>query len=67
MRNVYTGRESTISGIERVVVSNAAEARDALAGVLRRDGLRVIMAGDCMSPREVDIAMAEGALAAREI
>ena len=67
VRNVYTGRESTISGIERVVVSNAAEARDALAGVLRRDGLRVIMAGDCMSPREVDVAMAEGALAAREI
>ena len=67
VRNVYTGLESTISGIERVVVSNAAEARDVLAGVLRRDGLRVIMAGDSVSPRGVDIAMAEGALAAREI
>ena len=67
VRNVYTGRESTISGIERVVVSNAAEARDALAGVLRHDGLRVIMAGDCVSPREMDVAIAEGALAAREI
>ena len=65
--NVYTGRESTISGIERVVVCNAAEACDALADVLRQDGLRVLMAGDSVSPREVDVAMAEGALAAREI
>ena len=65
--NVYTGRESTIPGIERVVVSAAADACDALAGVLRKDGLRVLMAGDSVSPRGVDIAMAEGALAAREI
>ena len=65
--NVYTGRESMTSGIERVVVCNAAEACDALADVLRKDGLRVLMAGDSVSPREVDVAMAEGALAAREI
>ena len=65
--NIYTGRESTISGIERVVVSNAAEARDELADVLRGEGLRVLTAGDSVSPREVDVAMAEGALAAREI
>ena len=65
--NVYTGRESTISGIERVVVNDAAEARDALADALREQGLRVLTAGDCVSPREVDVAMAEGALAARKI
>ena len=65
--NIYTGRESTISRIGRVVVSNAAEARDELADALRKDGLRVLTAGDCLSPREVDVAMAEGALAAREI
>ena len=67
VRNIYTGRESTVSGIERVVVSNAAEARDELADALRKDGLRVLTAGDCMAPREVDVAMAEGALAARGI
>ena len=67
VRNVYTGRESTISGLERIVVCNAAEACDGLAEVLRKDGLRVLMAGDSVSPREVDVAMAEGALAAREI
>ena len=65
--NVYTDRESTISGIERVVVCNAAEACDELADALRDEGLRVLTAGDCVSPREVDAAMAEGALAAREI
>ena len=65
--NVYTNRESTIPGIERVVISAAAQACDELAGVLRKDGLRVLMAGDSVSPRGVDIAMAEGALAAREI
>ena len=67
LRNVYTGRESSVTGIERVVVSEAAEACDALRGVLREEGRRVIMAGDSVSPRGVDIAMAEGALAAREI
>ena len=67
VRNVYTSDESTVSGIERVVTSNAAEACDALADTLRKDGQRVIMAGDSVSPRAVDIAMAEGALAAREI
>ena len=67
VRNVYTGRESTVSGIERAVISNAAEACDALAETLRNDGRRVIMVGDSVSPRAVDIAMAEGALAAREI
>ena len=65
--NVYTDRESTISGIERVVVCNAAEACDELADALREDGFRVLAAGDCVLPREVDVAMAEGALAAREI
>ena len=65
--NLYTGRESTIPGIERVVVCDAAEAGGELAEVLRNAGLRVLMAGDCVSPREVDVAMAEGALAAREI
>ena len=65
--NVYTGREETIPGIERVAVSAAAEASDEVVGILRKDGLRVIMAGDSVSPRGVDIAMAEGALAAREI
>ena len=65
--NVYTGRESTIPDIERVVVCNAAEACDELAEALRTHGLRVLMAGDSVSPREVDVAMAEGALAAREL
>ena len=65
--NVYTGRETAIPGIERVVVCDAAEARDEIADALREKGLRVLTAGDCVSPREVDVAMAEGALAAREI
>ena len=65
--NVYTGGETTIPGIERVVVADAAEARDELADALREEGLRVLTAGDCVSPREVDVAIAEGALAAREI
>ena len=65
--NVYTGRETTIPGIERLVVCDAAEARDELADALREESLRVLTAGDCVSPREVDVAMAEGALAARKI
>ena len=38
-----------------------------LSGAVHEEGLRVLTAGDCVSPREVDVAMAEGALAAREI
>ena len=64
---VYTGCETTIPGIERLVVCDAADARDEVADALREEGLRVLTAGDCVSPREVDVAMAEGALAAREI
>ena len=67
VRNVYTGSESTVSGLERVVVSDAAEACDGLADTLRQAGRRVILAGDSVSPRGVDIAMAEGALVAREL
>ncbi len=67
VRNVYTGRESTVPGIEQVVVSDAAQACDELADLLREDGRRVVMAGDSVSPRGVDIAMAEGALAAQDI
>ena len=32
----------------------------------RKDSLRGLMAGDSVSPREVDVARAEGALTARE-
>ena len=49
-----------------MVVCNAAEACDELADTLRKVGMRVLMAGNNMSPREVDVAMAEGALVARE-
>ena len=37
-----------------------------LADAPREEGLRVITAGDRVSPREVDIAMVEVALATRE-
>ena len=50
--NVYTGFDPTILGIERVVVCNAAEACDELADALRDEDLRVLTAGDCVSPRE---------------
>ena len=43
--NVYTGRETTISGIEQVVVCDAAQARSELADALREEGLRVLTAG----------------------
>ena len=46
--NVYTGGETTIPGIERVVVADAAEACDELADALREEGLRVLTAGDCV-------------------
>ena len=65
--NAYTGSESTIPDIERVVVSDAAHACDELVDALRRDARLVVLAGDCVSPRGVDVAMAEGAIAGREI
>ena len=65
--NVYTGRESTISRIERMVGCNATEACDELTNALREEGLRVLTASDCVPTRVVDVAMAEGTLAARDI
>ena len=65
-RNPRTG-ENIVIAASTAPSFKAAEACDELADTLRKDGLRVLMAGDSVSPREVDVAMAEGALAAREI
>ena len=49
-----------------LAVAVLAGVPDILADAFREDGLRVITAGDCVSPREVDVAIVEEALAARE-
>lgn len=64
IRNVYTREETTLGDIDLVV----SWLGNRVAEDLKDDTDREIhMIGDCVSPREVHIAMAEGAQIARDL
>ncbi len=66
-RNVYSGEESRIGPVDLLVAWRGNRALDALRGAIEAAGLELHMVGDCVAPRSADVAMAEGALAARAI
>lgn len=67
LRNVYSGRESRIEGVDLLVDWNGPMMVEELAGAARAAGKTVHVIGDCVSPRAIDVAVAEGALAGRGI
>ena len=66
-RNVYSGEESRIGPVDLLVAWRGNRALDDLRAAIEAAGLELHMVGDCVAPRTVDVAMAEGALAARAI
>jgi 2,4-dienoyl-CoA reductase-like NADH-dependent reductase (Old Yellow Enzyme family) len=66
-RNVFTGRPHEISGVELFLWSTPRVADDALAQPLRRAGVDIRLAGDCMAPRNLLCAIHEGEAAAMSI
>ncbi len=67
LRNVYSGRESRIEGVDLLVDWNGPMMVEELAGAAKAAGKTVHVIGDCVSPRAIDVAVAEGALAGRGI
>lgn len=67
LQNIYTMEESRIDAIDVLVPWHGNRANDELAEALRSQGLDVRIIGDCLAPREMDIAVTEGAMVAREI
>jgi hypothetical protein len=66
VRNIYSGAEERIDGVDLTVEWHGNRVEDAL-GASVRDGVTMKIIGDAVSPRTVDIATSEGAMAAREI
>ncbi len=67
LRNVYSGRESRIEEVDLMVDWNGPRMVETLAEAARQSGAEIHVIGDCVSPRAIEIAIAEGALAARRL
>ncbi len=59
-RNVFTERRQTIEGVDLFLWSTPRIADDQLYGRLQAEGVEALLAGDCMSPRNVLCAVHEG-------
>jgi 2,4-dienoyl-CoA reductase-like NADH-dependent reductase (Old Yellow Enzyme family)/thioredoxin reductase len=66
-RNLYSGQEARIEAVDLLVDWSGAEAQDELAAAARAGGRELRVLGDALAPRTLPTAIAEGALAAREI
>ena len=67
LRNVYSAQESRIEAVDLLVDWNGPQIVEHLAASARQSGAEIHVVGDCVSPRAIEIAIAEGALAARSI
>lgn len=67
VRNVYSGETHRIEPVDLLVAWRGNKALDGLRVAIEAAGIELQMAGDCISPRTADIAIAEGALAARTV
>lgn len=66
-RNVYTFGEEVVEEVDLLVAWTGSTAADGLRAAVEASGRRLHLAGDCSAPRTADIAIAEGALAARRL
>jgi 2,4-dienoyl-CoA reductase-like NADH-dependent reductase (Old Yellow Enzyme family) len=63
----YGGPDERIAAVDLIVGWHGRRAEDGLAAALAARGGEVHWIGDAVSPRKVDIAMAEGALVGRAV
>ncbi|NNE24494.1 MAG: FAD-dependent oxidoreductase [Rhizobiales bacterium] len=66
-RNIYSRHPDIIEKVDLLVNWQGNRAADELEDAVRASGKRIAFAGDCMAPRTVQLAIAEGAMAARAI
>jgi 2,4-dienoyl-CoA reductase-like NADH-dependent reductase (Old Yellow Enzyme family)/thioredoxin reductase len=67
LRSVHTGNESQIKDVDIVVDWRGGVVETTLQSAIEARGLPHHIIGDCVAPRQVHIAIAEGAMAARAI
>jgi mycofactocin system FadH/OYE family oxidoreductase 2 len=65
IRNIYTGEEHGVEGVDALVAWLGSRAHDGLWHALRGRVEELHAAGDCLAPRSVEAAMTEGAKIAR--
>lgn len=65
--NVLTGMQTTMDGLDAVVVAGNKQAQTSLGEELERAGASVHAIGDCIAPRHAAIAIYEGELAGRAV
>ncbi|MGI9405451.1 MAG: FAD-dependent oxidoreductase, partial [Hyphomicrobiaceae bacterium] len=66
-RNIYSEEESRIDDVDILVNWQGNEVIDDLADAIRACGLPLHVVGDATAPRQVHIAIAEGAIAGRKV
>ncbi|MDH3668354.1 MAG: FAD-dependent oxidoreductase [Paracoccaceae bacterium] len=66
-RNLYSGAQGRIEDVDCVIDWRGNQAVDDMVGAIAARGLDHQVIGDCLAPRQVHIAIAEGALAARQL
>ena len=66
-RNIYSKLTDAIDAVDLLVNWQGNRIVNELEDAVRASGKRIEFAGDCMAPRTVQIAIAEGAMAARAI
>ena len=67
LRNVYGGAESRIAGVDLLIAWRGNRVVDGLRQAIEDAGMELHVVGDSLAPRLADVAIAEGALAARRI
>ena len=67
LRNLYTDQTHHIDAVDLLVPWHGNRSGDTFSETLRDEGRVVHVIGDSLAPREMDIAVAEGAMTAREI
>ena len=67
VRNVYTLEESRIGPVDVLVPWRGNKVVNPLIPAILATGTELHTAGDCVAPRTADIAIAEGAMVARQI
>jgi pyruvate/2-oxoglutarate dehydrogenase complex dihydrolipoamide dehydrogenase (E3) component len=67
VRNIYTGEEYGVQGVDALVAWLGSRAQDSLWHALRGRVGELHAAGDCLAPRSVEAAMTEGAKIARAL
>ena len=67
IKNIYSNKEQTIKNVDTIINWRGNQIVNNLQAAIERQTITSKIIGDCRAPRQVHIAIAEGAMAACEI